>query len=499
MQLDPDQKEVYDFLIKRYKKVNNQLLPGNCGWGKTFVGVNVALHMQTKEERMILVFCPNILMSMWSKSLEDLNIKTLMICTYDKLAGKKSGCKHNLLTRKKNIYRQSSYWLKQKVFIICDESQAIKNSKSARHIAFFALISKHPDCKVLHLTAAPIDKKDNWISLYRNMGLVNTSTLIYKNNYVDYGLGDVFEMAKQHDKKIITKLTEKYTIKKSNIPEILQYLWKHIFRSLLVIQVKDPIYKHPITGQVFENNLCNFFATLDKKGVQLVNEAMVDLGKADIIKDGQVNADKMKRNFGVVILSLMKLCHAKITTIVRLSKAKLKSRKVIICCPFIDDQLLLYKSLEKYNPLLLNGTVKISDRDDIVEKFNQPNNNYKVLIMTHDIGGEGISLHDLDGRFPRTMFLIPTYHFLKMFQCAGRVYRRRMMSDVDINMIYSNNNMVESILVNLLAKTEVANDVLIPGSGRVFPGSWKYIIENENENHNELRTKLDEEQQKYKL
>ena len=387
MLLDPDQKEVYDTLIKRYKKYDNQLLPGQTGFGKSRIGVNVALHMHKKEERIILVLCPNILISMWQKLLDDLNIPTLMICTYDKIAGKKSGCKHNLLIRKKNTFRETQFWLKQKPFIICDESQNIKNPKSARHIGFFGLIKNHPNCKVLHLTAAPIDKRDNWISLYRNLGLIKTNTLMYKKNYIDYGLGDVFELAKRHDKKIILKVTEKYTIKSSKIPEILQYLWKNIFRELVVIKVTDPIYKHPKTGHVFKHELCNFFATLDKKGVKLVNEAMVDLGKADIIKDGQVNVEKMKRNFGVVILSLMKLCHAKISTIVRLSIEKLHNttRKVIICCPFIDDQILLYQSLEKYNPLILNGKVKMIDRDDIIEKFNQLDLQYRCCCIFYKI------------------------------------------------------------------------------------------------------------------
>lgn len=485
MQLDPDQEEVYKILLKRYKKYDNLLLPGSTGFGKSRIGANIARHMHKKEERIILVLCPNILKSMWQKMLEDLPI--LMICTYDKIARGNSG----LLTKEK-IFKETKYWTKQKVFIICDESQAIKNPKSTRHISFFYLIKNHPNCKVLHLTASPIDKRDNWVSLYRNLGLIKSPTLMVKKNYEDHALGDVFEIAKQHDKKIMTDMTKKLTIKRANIPEMLKYLWLNLFRDLLVIPVKDPIYKHPITGHVFNKTLCNFFATLDKRGVRLVKEAMVDLGKADIIKDGKVNVDKIKRNFGVVILSLMKLCHAKISTIVRLSIEKLKEngRKIVICCPFIDDQLILYKKLEKYHPLLLNGSVK--NRDEVIEKFNGPNH-YRCLIMTPDLGAEGISLHDIHGDYPRTLFIIPTYNFLKMFQCSGRSYRRGMMSDTEVFMIYSNDGMVESIIVNLLAKTEIADAILIPGSGRVFPGAWDYIIEDECDKHKSLREKLEEQ------
>lgn len=497
MQLDSDQKEVYDTLIKRYKKYDNQLLPANGGFGKSRIGTNVASYMHKKEERTVLVLCPKTLIPMWQKHLDDLKIPILMICTYNKLAGNKSGCKHNLLIPKNKIYSETKYWLKQKVFIICDESQAIKNPKTAAHVSFFALIKNHHNCKVLHLTAAPIDKRDNWICLYRNLGLIKTSTLILKNDYENYGLGDLFDIAKKYDKHIIKNVGQ---IKSSKIPDILQYMWVNIFRKLVVIDVKDPIYKN-INGVVLKKKMCNFFATLDDDGIQLLNEAMVDLGHADIVKNGQVNEEKMKRNLGVVILSLMKLSRAKLTTIIRLSIERLvvegpliTGRKIVIFCQFIDDQHILFKSLEKYNPLLLNGKVK--NRDEVINKFNQYDLQYRCLIISVELG-EGISLHDTHGDFPRTIFIIPTYHFLKAFQASCRTYRRGLQSDVEVMMIYSNINMVESILVNLLAKTETSLDVLMPDSGRVFPGSWDYEIEGPEE-HIELRGKLEEEQLKYK-
>ncbi len=488
MELDKDQQEIYDELLKRYKNIDNQLLPAMTGWGKGRVATNVALQMYKKEKRKVLVLCPKILIPMWEKMLNNLNIPILLICTYNKLPTT------NLLI-KRNGFRETDYWLKQKVFIICDESQALKNKKSTRHNAFFALIANHPNCKVIHLTACPIDKKENWLSLYRMLGLIKQSIMIKNKNYKDYGLGDLFELASQHHKTIVKDVKEKYTISSPKIPHILSYLWHHLFREMVVIEVKDPIYQY--NDKIINHKLCNFFATLDKEGVKLVKEAMIDLGNADIIKDNKVNVTNMRKKFGVVILSLMKLCHAKISTIVRLAIEDMKKKKVIICCPFIDDQLLLCKKLEKYNPLLLNGKVK--DRASVVEKFNQPNLDYRCLIMTPEVGGEGISLHDTYGNFPRVTYIIPTYHFLKMFQAAGRTYRRGIKSDTEVYMVYSNDGMVESIIVNLLAKTEIANSILIPGSNRIFPGGWDYVIEDESDKHKELRLKLREEQNKCKI
>jgi hypothetical protein len=42
-------------------------------------------------------------------------------------------------------------------------------------------------------------------------------------------------------------------------------------------------------------------------------------------------------------------------------------------------------------------------------------------------------------------------------------------------------------------KSEVASLVLLPGSGRIFPGAYDYIIENDGPQHQALRERLERE------
>jgi hypothetical protein len=190
---------------------------------------------------------------------------------------------------------------------------------------------------------------------------------------------------------------------------------------------------------------------------------------------------------------LKKLCHAKINTLVRLTIDKLQepNRKVIICCPFISDQELLIDKLQNYNPLLLNGNIK--NRDTIINQFNEPNNDHRCLVMTQNVGGEGISLHDTHSGFPRTMYIVPTHDFLKMVQCAGRIYRRGLKSHTEVFFVYSNDGLIENVLVNTLAKTEIAASILVPGSNREFPGSYEFMIEDDGPQYDVLRQRLNQE------
>ena len=500
MKLDDDQQIIVDELIQRYESKNfntSQLLPAATGLGKSFCTIHVLKHFPTLQP---FIICTKNTITMWENLCKQHNITPLAIMTYNKLSGGKNGqCDHQYLIRKDKEFRVTKKWKELKgVFIVCDESQALKNKTSLRHWALYTLLENNKRDKMLCLTASPIDKKTHWVSLYRQLGLVHHKVMVKREgvhtHYDDYGLGDVFHATPD---KWLKRVHNRFDIKAKNVNDILMYLWNKFFRQKLVIPVVDPVYHHPITGVKLNKTIKNYFATMDCQDKNMLQHAIQELKQVGVIqKDDDVDIDLVNGNFCKVQLALMRLCRAKLNTVVRLSLNKLQktTNKVIIACPFVEDQHILVKMLGDYHPLLLNGKTK--DRDTLVELFNQPNDHHRVLIMSNELG-EGISLHDLDGGYPRTMYIIPSYHFLKMFQCSGRTYRRGMMSDTEVVIIYANDGVVESILINALAKTDIASMVLWPGSGRVYPGDYPYEIE-ECQNKEELKTKLECERQKVK-
>lgn len=520
--LDPDQIDALKILVTRY--MGNRyamLLPADTGWGKTRVGIWLSVFFNVVLGMRPAVVCPKILIPMWEKLLFEVKLEPIFIMTYSKVAGKKSGVNHKFLTRGNGAtgpFYVTEEWKKlvqEGVFLICDESQAVKNKTSARHYANYALLlegatAPEGNMRVLHVSASWIDKSENWSSLYRNLGLITgrelwitnpaTRKLEYKpttrhpNGFAfQWFLDDCMRENPRATNEAIVRYDIK-NMKAKVLDEVLLFLWRTIWRERCVVPVTDPVYSNPFTGVPYKRKRANLFLTLDEEGRLLANEAIMDLRDARIIrKDGHIDIDAAKKNFGAIQQALIKLCHAKINDVARVALVKLREgKKVIIYCPFLNDQEILMRKLELYNPLRLHGGVT-DQATEIVAKFNEPNDQHMCLIATTGVGGEGVSPHDTHGGFPRCIYVIPTYTFLAIFQAANRGYRRGLRSDTESYIVYSNNTAIESLLVNAFMKTEISMQVLMPGSGRVFPGAQDFEIEDDGPDKEDLRNRLNEE------
>ncbi len=520
--LDPDQIEALKILVRRYIHDRySLLLPADTGWGKTRVGIWLAAFFNVLLGMRPAIVCPKILIPMWSKLLAEADLKPLFIMTYSKVAGKKSGVNHPYLTRGAGAtgpFYATDAWLKEiteGVLLICDESQAVKNKTSARHYAVYALINSgaitpKANSRVLHCSASWIDKSENWSSLYRNLSLITGRELWHTNPHTKmleykptprhpegFAFGWLLEECMKVNPRVTNEVILGYVIKHMNakvLDEVLLFLWRGIWRERCVIPVTDPVYTNPYTGEVFKRIRANLFITLDEEGRSLANQALMDLRDARIIrKDGRIDLEAAKKNFGAVQQALMKLCKAKINDVARHALIKLREKKkVIIYCPFMNDQETLMHKLALYNPLRLHGGVT-DQATEITAKFNENNDKHMILIATMEVGGQGISLHDTYGTYRRCIFVIPTYTFLPMFQASNRAYRRGLMSDTESYIVYSNNTAIESLLVNGMIKTEVSMQVLMPGSGRIFPGAYEFVIEDDGPDKKDLKEKLNAE------
>lgn len=503
--LDDDQREALCEILTRffnedYKKIRiAQLLPADTGWGKTRVAIYAALFMHLSFGMETIIICPANIRNQWIENMEMFKLKPLEVYSYEEIRGIKSKkkFKHPYLKycdRNSDSFAITTEWeklLDRGIFLVIDESQKLKND-SLQHFAcvelVYSLCNRKPyKSRLLYLTASFIDKPDNWANLMRCFGYTKQKEMLFIDPFTltvktsGYGIEEVKAAAEILDKEETDFIFSTNLIRKPEI--IFNQLWAKIFKKHLVIPVIDPIYKHPITNIPFKRLRYNAFYELDEKGKKTAGAAIAELKKAHIIDDeGTVNLHKVNNNFSLIQKALMKLCKAKINTIVRLAIEDLesyKTRKVILAIPFIKEQEEAFKLLEKYNPLVLNGDVKFNDRTEVISKFNEPTTEFRLLIMTPEVGGVGVSLHDTHGNFPRRMRMVSTYNFGSCFQTTGRTYRRGLMSDVEVFIIYAANAPLESILINTLVKSKVCNDTIIPGSNRVFPGEYEIYIENE--------------------
>jgi len=523
--LDEDQEEALCEIISRYldEKTGDlhvaQLLPADTGWGKTRVAIYVAYIMNLLFGMTPLIFCPANIRIQWGTAMKDFSLKALGIYSYEEIRGQRTGkqgakCKHPYLTRGDGefgpfyVTEQWQNELDKGIFLIVDESQKLKN-ESGQHFACIELINSLCNrapvvSRMLHLTASFIDKPDNWKSLMRCFGYTKQTEMMMYNpgkgimEYTKYGVGEIRLLAEKINKAETLKVFREYPLSASNLPNILHQLWVRIFRPCVVIPVVDPVYINLETGIPYKRIRLNGFYELDKEGQAKANDAILRLKRAHILRDDgfvDLRAANSKANFGLYQKALMDLCEAKLGTMVRLALADLRDkscphRKVILSIPFIAGQEECLKNLKQFGALVLNGSVEMSDRPDIIAKFNEANDDCRVIIITPSVGGVGISLHDTDGRFPVRMRLISDFGFLNSFQTTGRAYRRGLKSDVEIIFMYGANAAIESVLFNTMIKSKTCADVMLPGSNRIYPGEYDIYIENEHK-YPELRKTLE--------
>lgn len=543
--LFPDQQRASNTILNRFfdekGKFPTQLLPAGTGWGKTRVALNIAHQLAHQSGLIPMVVCPATLKPQWMALFAEFGLPCLGFYSYDAIRGhnnpwlargrEKKGpfwaSKHLMATLQpadpenpldSDVFSVGVEFERLKngdikptkfeeirrvgIFFIFDEMQRMKND-SAQHFACFELIRAalcEPGCtgRVLHLTASPIDKQSCWINFFRSMCFITAHEDWCKFNpgrqtmeYRDYTYGKLLKYCAGFN-PVKSRLMEGdfQPVKAGDAPKVLTRMWEEILRERFCVEVTDID-----TG--FKRDRFNGFFELDEEGREMAEGAISGLRRLHIItEDGRIDPEAIQRNIERMQKLLIELNGAKVKTVCRLALADLRKdpdTKVVICAHFLKHQTQIKEELEFYGPLVLCGEVDQASRPKILANFNAPNNKHRVLIMSPGVGGEGVDLDDKDGRFPRRMYIIPTFNFHQMFQAAGRIYRRGMRSDSWVCFVYASNASIESILVNTMVKTKVAETVLMPGSKTVFPGDYPFLIENEDkskEEHQALRAEL---------
>lgn len=102
--------------------------------------------------------------------------------------------------------------------------------------------------------------------------------------------------------------------------------------------------------------------------------------------------------------------------------------KVLVAYNFTKIGAMLEEALGKYKPVNINGNTKEELREVYKRQFNEPNNEQRVLIFNGQTLNSGADLHDVNGKFPRHLVLLPSYFYLNMTQLSGRIYRTNVKS-----------------------------------------------------------------------
>ena len=180
--------------------------------------------------------------------------------------------------------------------------------------------------------------------------------------------------------------------------------------------------------------------------------------------------------------ALVKIEGAKVRTIARIARDNLiTGMKVVICVNYLNSIDRLTELLSDYNPLVLTGSVKLSNRISVVDKFQQPDMHYPLLIANLQVCSTGIDLDDKDGRFKRCCIVNPNYSTISLYQLSHRFYRLDTASDSFIYFFFGKeqDTCELPILKALSEKSNVMKAVTSEQSdnGVIFPCDYATYME----------------------
>ena len=89
------------------------------------------------------------------------------------------------------------------------------------------------------------------------------------------------------------------------------------------------------------------------------------------------------------------------------------------------------------------GAQPISERQKIIDDFQS--DKIRVVVVNIAAGGAGISLHDINGAFPRLALLCPTYNATDLKQALGRVHRAGGKSKSIQRLVYAAGTVEENV------------------------------------------------------
>jgi SNF2 family DNA or RNA helicase len=459
------------------------------GAGKTYTTTFLANKIGYKN---VVVICPATVEAKW-KEMVRYGLKLNKVISYQSLRSRK-GCKpsHGLLNRIDNEDEEIIFTPTQELkriieegcLFIFDEAQNIKNKNDqwyacnaiSRHLIDSSGISRF-----IMLSGTPIDKEEHSINLMSMMGFIKSHHL-YKYNKDDrnlrlYGAQELVDFCKKINYEKTNDFLRFNRFNEGNVRHICYLLFQQIVKNYITSSMSPPKNEYGI------NCKNGYYKLEDEEEKADLTRAINMLHDAAHYDEKSGTAEFRKDNLGSISRALMKIEDAKISTFSRIAKETLKNIpncKIGIFVNYTSSIEKLKNSLIDYNPVLLHGTVPKEKRQKIIDKFQEPNLECRVIIANLQVGSTGIDLDDKYGNYPRVALGSPNYIIQNLHQLTFRFLRRDTKSAAIFRFVYGLCGKKETSILNALAKkSQIMKETLVEQTDAdiKFPGEYDEFIE----------------------
>lgn len=482
------QKPHFERIEEILKNYYGYLDTSEPGTGKT----HIALALCLKYKMQLMVVCPKSMMGKWLDKADEYGVKMCDVLTYAGLRGtNKYPPKHGYLEIKNGKYIATKKFQKlavNRLLLVFDESHNVKN-KNAQFNASFALVksviglcqNNRAPCRIALLSATPGNEKEHAGCVLKMLGFTTKDSLYEYNRsakkYNLTGLQDIINKCHHMDPDKTYDITCR-PVNRSTVNLICHDLLTCVVKPKCASEMTLPqnIYRKKDARDGYYN--------MPKEDVHKIMEGINLLSNTVQYHHDTKKIQLQKGCWGNITSALMLIESGKVQTMARLAREKLNRNsncKVILYFNFLKNMQRAKNILHDFNPLYMDGQTQTKKRRDIIEKFQQDNNNYRVLISNPKVGGVGIDLDDITGNHQRYLYIVPTYNYIDLHQSAGRIYRQQTKSTATIRFVYSKDFPHETCILNAIArKRNIVRDMIIDNEQHVIlPGEYKLEIEHD--------------------
>ena len=424
------ESNLLEYQIQHYKNIvrilnnNNACLDASdTGTGKTYTAIAACKNLNL----IPFIICPKSVISTWNKVCGIFKIVPYAIVNYELLkAGKIYDKKYkkiicdNLKITVNNEKINYEWNTNENIIFIFDECHKCNNLNSLNGKLLLSV--KNTNNKLLLLSATAADVPEKFYVFF------------YILNFIDLNL-----MNKNKEK----------------LPKIFKYIKNWFERSPNpFLRINKLLYPNRASriridslGDVFpETQIVAESYSMGRKTEKKINNEYINLKK---LIDKYEIGEKKGNIFVKILKSQQKIEIYKIPTFVELAKDYLENGFSIVIFVNFTKTLDELKKLLKTD-CIIYGQQTLIQRNNNIEDFQ--NDKKRIIICNIKAGGVGISLHDINGKYPRVSFISPTWNSIDLVQAFGRIHRANGKSKSLQRIVYASNTIEEKICDKLKIK-----------------------------------------------
>lgn len=421
-----DEKKLYPYQAPHTKLIIQSLIMNNAaldasdtGTGKTYVACAAAQYLGLD----IIVLTPKSVIPSWYKAAKYFAIKCFAINYEQYRSGKLS---EYLTLRKTDDGKDHYRWqTTEKQLLIFDEAHRCKNEKTLNSKMLRA--AKRSKSPTLALSATIADNPLHLYSLGLVLGLFDDYPSFWNWAY-KHGVYKSF-----------------FGVEFNPKPEFLQKIHQQLFPA------KGSRIRIADLGDAFPDNLIitdSYDMNSNAKKIQSAYRKM----------DGELQrlyATKEKDKGSSILTEILRARQEiellKVPTIIEMAEDLIEEgNSIAIFVNFKETISVLSQKLKC--DCIIDGSITGEQREKNIEAFQSDQS--RIILCNIKAGGVGISLHDLNGTYPRVSLISPTNSAVDLVQALGRIHRAGAKSKAIQRLLFCAGTIEEEIAQNVSAKIQ---------------------------------------------